>query len=295
MPRIAPLLGRIRSAIGDRFWTATRPKIDRVVYANGGVGDELILTAIAHAARGAGRPLHILTERPEIWRGNRDPLSVQIGVERWWYAHRRGWLHTEIVHLVYETKLPSHIAAQMAARAGVDLPADWRPILHVDRSLVPKPGRIVIQNSCRGAKYAADTKEWPQVRWLELVKKLAPDFELVQIGTSADPPLPHARDLRGRTNLHEAAAEIGGAACFVGLESGLMHIAAATSAPAVIVYGGRSFPSGTGYRWHTHITRQPPCAGCGLNSGCPHHLVCLDIPVDEVEAAVRRVVAAPTP
>ena len=32
--------------------------------------------------------------------------------------------------------------------------------------------------------------------------------------------------------------------------------------------------------------------GCGLNDGCPHQLVCLDIPIAEVEAAVRATLAA---
>jgi ADP-heptose:LPS heptosyltransferase len=254
-----------------------------------------MLTAIARAARLAGQPLNILTARPEVWRGNHDPLSLQADIERWHYAKRRGWITTEIVHLLYPTGAPGHIAAQMAKCAGVALPPDWRPVLNLPKALPRHPRRLVLQNSCRGALYAADTKEWPQSRWNQLVRRLAGDFELVQIGTLADPPLAGAIDRRGRTNLAEAAALIQRAACFVGLESGLMHVAAAVRAPSVIIYGGRTRPHETGYAHHANLTRNPACAGCALNTGCPHSMVCMEIPVDEVEAAVRQQITGQKP
>src|SRR6185369_12897672 len=89
-----PFLARVRAALGARLWTISRPRIARAVYTNGGLGDELMLTAITRAARLAGRPLHILTERPEVWRDNSDPLGVHTDIDRWWYAHRRGWIRT---------------------------------------------------------------------------------------------------------------------------------------------------------------------------------------------------------
>jgi hypothetical protein len=279
----------------ERLWARTRANLLRVVYANGGLGDELMLTAIVRAARLDGHPLHVVTERPEVWRGNHDPLSLQVDIERWHYASRRGWIATEIVHLLYRTGAPGHIAAQMATCAGVALPSDWRPVLNLPELPPRDPRRLVLQNSCRGALYAAETKEWPQGHWGELARRLACDFELVQIGTLADPPLAGAIDRRGRTNLAEAAALIQGAACFVGLESGLMHVAAAVRTPSVIIYGGRTRPDETGYVHHANLTRSPACAGCALNTGCPHSMVCMEIPVDEVEAAVRQQIRGQKP
>ncbi len=278
---------KLGSAIGERLWAFSRPRLPRLVYTNGGLGDELMLTAIARVARAAGSPLHILTSRPEVWRDNGDPASVQIGVERWFYAQRRGWIGTEIVHLAYKTGAPGHIGAQMAARAGFSLPGGWRPFLVLLGAARREPNRIVVQNSCRGAIYAATTKEWAQARWQELVNRLAVNFEVVQIGTSADPLLNGVIDRRGRTTLHNAAAVIRDAACFVGLESGLMHVAAAVKTPSVIIYGGRSRPHETGYAFNRNLTRQPACVGCGLNDGCPHQMICMDIPVSEVETAVH--------
>lgn len=278
---------RLIGVVSDRWWTATRPRLARLVYADGGLGDDLMLTAIARAARAAGTPLHVATSRPELWTGNRDPASVQTEIQRWWYAHRRGWIDTEIVHLGYRTGAPGHIAEQMATRAGLILPANWRPVIHIDESPPRQPKRIVLQNSCRGARYAADTKEWPQANWAELTTRLARDFELVHVGLPTDPPLPHVHDSRGATSLSQVATLIRSAACFLGLESGLMHVAAAMHTPAVIVYGGRSRPAETGYAFNTNLTRAPACAGCALNTGCPHDMICMNIPVTEVEAAVR--------
>jgi ADP-heptose:LPS heptosyltransferase len=279
------------SGLRVRLWSAFVLQPERIFYANGGIGDELMVTAIAAAARAAGRPIHLIAAYPDFWRGNSDPASLQTDVERWHYASLRGWIRTRIIHLGYKTGAPGHIAEQMAAHTGIRLPPGWRPVFDVTSAAGPAardPKLIVVQNSCSGARYSASTKEWPNDRWLALARRLTPDFQLVQIGTPSDPLLVGARDLRGRTTLREAAQILSGAALFLGLESGLQHIAAATSTPSVIIFGGRSRPTETGYPFNVNLTRSPACVGCGLNSGCTHEMICMDISVDEVEAAVRR-------
>ena len=274
------------------MWSAWRAKPAKIYYTNGGIGDELLMTAVARAARACGRPMHVLASYPALWRSNPDPASVQIGLERWQYARLRGWISSEIVHLAYRTGAPGHLAEQMAAHVGVTLPAGWRPILHPAPSGPRDPRLVVIQNSCQGARFSATTKEWPQDRWQELARRLARDFKLVQLGTASDPQLVETDDRRGRTTLHEAAALIGQAGLFLGLESGLQHVAAAMYTPAVIIYGGRSRPAETGYAFNHNLTRSPGCVGCGLNSGCPHDMICMDIAVEEVEKRVRETLSA---
>ncbi len=279
------------AGIRTRLWAAWGRKPAKVYYANGGIGDELMLTAVARAARIANQPIDVVARYPEIWTGNTDALSVGVEVDRWWHAQQRGWIGTEIVHLAYRTGSPGHIAQQMADHLGLTLAPEWRPVLPVPDG--PRDRRLIVfQNSCRGARYAATTKEWPHARWNELAARLAPEFRLVQIGTTADPAVPGTEDRRGRTALLDAARLIAGAGLFLGLESGLQHVAAAVRTPAVIIYGGRSRPRETGYPFNRNLTREPACVGCGLNDGCPHQLVCLDIPVAEVEAAVRATLAA---
>lgn len=247
-----------------------------------------MLTAVARAARQTGRPVSILTDLPQIWRGNADPVRVETGVARWHYACRRGWIRASITHLAYDSRRADrHIAQQMADHLELTLPVGWRPVLNLAAGERNRR-RIVMQNSCRGARYSSPTKEWAQSAWQQLIHQL-PGCEWVQLGTPLDPPLSGVRDLRGRTSLAEAAELMASAACFVGLESGLMHLAAAVETPAVIIYGGRTRPSQTGYPQHRHVTRQPPCAGCGLHDGCPHANACMAIPAEEVAAAVREI------
>lgn len=285
-----PTLAGLKNRLWALRWRVCAPA--RLVYANGGIGDELMLTAIAATARAAGRPLHVLAAYPALWQHNIDPASLQTGVERWFYAKRRGWIATEIVHLAYHNGMRRHIAEQMAERAGVTLPPDWRPVIAAVRPQPRDPRLIIVQNSCRGARYVSPTKEWAQERWAELVRRLAPEYQLVQLGTELDPPLALAEDRRGHTALLEAAQLLARARLFIGLESGLQHVAAATRTPAVIIYGGRSRPYETGYAFNRNLTRSPACAGCGLNSDCPHGMICMDIAVDEVEAQVRAALLA---
>jgi hypothetical protein len=245
-----------------------------------------MLTAVARSARDAGRPLHILSDRPEVWQDNADIAGLETGIERWFYANRRRWLTVAIKHLPSSNQLSRHLAQQQADHLGLVLPRDWKPIFHFPQS--PRVARrLTFQISCRGAKYPSETKEWPLARWNELVGRLRGHYELVQLGTLHDPAIPGAHDLRGRTSLATAAQWIASSALFLGLESGLMHLAAAVTVPAVIIYGGRTRPSLTGYSSHVHLTRELSCTGCALNSGCPHDHRCLDIPVNEVEHAVR--------
>jgi hypothetical protein len=281
------------AGLNHRVWAAWGHKPARLYYTNGGIGDELMFTAIAAAARAAGKPIDVLVSHPELWRDNHDPASQQIGLHRWHYTSLRKLIPTEVVHLAYENGNHKHIAVQMAAHVGITLSPDWRPVFSVHPVPVREPRLIVLQNSCRGAHSGCTTKEWPVGRWQELATRLSRDFDLVQVGTPKDPPLSGVRDLRGRTSLHDAARTLARATVFVGLESGLMHLAAATVTPAVIIYGGRTRPHETGYVFNCNLTRNPPCVGCGLNVGCPHGLTCLDIPVDEVESAIRRVIGEP--
>lgn len=284
------VLTSLPTIFGFRTWLWARiGRKPLVVYYNfGGIGDELMLTAVAAAARAAGRPIHIIAAYPEVWRRNRDPASLQTGLARWHYAAMRNWIPTKVVHLSCKIGNLNHIAEQMAAHTGNKLPIGWRPVFFVPPVKSREPRLAVVQNSCSGARYAATTKEWPQDRWRQLTRRLSGDFRLVQIGIATDPPLPSVENRLGRTSLRDAAILLSRASVFIGLESGLQHLAAAVYTPSVIIYGGRSRPRDTGYLFNCNITRTPACVGCGLNTGCPHDLLCMDIPVTEVEAAVRK-------
>lgn len=290
------LLERVKAyavAGADRIWVRALPDIDQLYYTGGGLGDELMLTAVAAEARKAGRPLSILTNRPEVWEGNTDPNHVVTNIERWFRVYFRKRIATQITHLPYTNSIHRHIGEQIALNIGIALPANWRPVYHPREKAVGPAGAIVLQNSCRGAQFSAYTKEWPFDRWQLLADRLRQDgHQLVQLGTKADPPIHGAIDFRGTTSLADAAATLERARLFIGLESGLMHVAAAAGTPSVIVYGGRSRPWETGYPWHWHVANAAiSCAGCALNDGCPHDVACMkDITVESVSETIAKAI-----
>ncbi len=288
---LAERLRAYATAAADRLWALTRPDIGQLYFTGGGLGDELMLTAVAAEARNRGRPMSILTDRPEVWESNPDAAAVVTDKERWLKIYLRKFIRTEIKHLAYINGTHQHIGEQIGRNIGIELPAGWRPVFLPRRSVSAPEGAIVVQNSCRGAQFSAYTKEWPFERWNEIVARLKDDgHAVVQIGTMHDPPIPGAMDLRGQTDLAQAAWLLQRAKLFLGLESGLMHVAAAVGAPSVIIYGGRTRPWETGYPWHWHAANiSIPCAGCALNTGCPYDVECMeDISVGVVGETVER-------
>lgn len=275
----------------DRLWVRTLPEIDQLYYTGGGLGDELMLTAVAAEARREGRPLSILTNRPEVWEGNEDPVRVVTNIDRWFRVYFRKRIATQITHLGYVNGIHKHIGEQIGLNIGVKLQPGWRPVYHPRGRAKGPADAIVMQNSCRGAQFSATTKEWVFERWNELAARLRESrHALVQVGTTMDPPITGTQDLRGKTSMADLAAILERARLFVGLESGLMHLAAAVGAPSVIIYGGRTRPWETGYPWHWHVANtEIECAGCALNTGCPHDVKCMaEIGVEAVWDSVQK-------
>ena len=249
------------------------------------------MTAVAAEAWKSRKPIHVLTDRPEVWESNPHIVSVEVGIGRWFEGYKRGRISTEIRHLTCSNHSKVHLAQQMAANINLSLAPGWRPVFKPRQRCKIDPKTIVIQNSCRGAKYAADTKEWPFERWNEIVSLLLKDgYSIIQIGTQFDPVVTGAIDLRGKTSLPMAAFLLEKAKLFIGLESGLMHLAAAVGSPSVILYGGRTKPEVTGYPHHQQIVELlMDCVGCGLNIGCPHEVACMKhITVEEVWKRVHE-------
>jgi len=62
----------------------------------------------------------------------------------------------------------------------------------------------------------------------------------------------------------------------------------AVHTPPVIIVGGRTDRVRLAMLSTATSPASPPCAGCALNEGCPHEIMCMDIPVTEVERHVGR-------
>jgi ADP-heptose:LPS heptosyltransferase len=108
----------------------------------------------------------------------------------------------------------------------------------VDTVLPPGTGgKIVLHNDP-----SIDlTKAWPWESVRDFVGVIGPDT-FVLLG-SPGPTVTGTIDMRGRTTLVEAAAIIRAARCYVGIDSGLMWIAASLQVPTIGLYGTSYLPA----------------------------------------------------
>lgn len=128
------------------------------------------------------------------------------------------------------------------------------------------------------------SKCWPVEHFMQLAAKLNQmDIISVIIGGANDSSLalpirnacPTAVDLTGKTTLKELAFIMKGACCFIGGDTGPMHLAAAVQTPVVALFGPTD-PNRNGPYGHRHIvlTIQEDCQGC-WNRQCPKDKQCL--------------------
>ena len=144
-------------------------------------------------------------------------------------------------------------------------------------------------------------KEWPRDNWTRLVAELrARGFTSIgqlgvgrymNFGKMEVPPVPGAVSLLDAFTVEECIAAIAQAKLFIGIDSGLLHIAAATRTPAVGIWGSTSpqFFYAENVRNH-FVVSAVPCQGCYHRlprlhwiTGCPHDIRCMqEITVEEV-------------
>jgi hypothetical protein len=268
------------------------------------LGDDLLCTVVLREARRRSRPFAMMTSRPELFRGNADP-SALLPVDDY-YAQALRRLGAQVVQPYYarcdpgnplrDVFAPHHILTEMCRLAGISGEIAVRPYLYLAHKELRVgrifPRQITVHSSARSAAFPFTTKEWGTERWVSVVRALAGEFKLIQIGAATDPPLPVDLDLRGRTSLREAAGILAASEVFAGLEGFLAHLARAVDCPSVVIIGGRVRPETVGYACNVNLYSAVDCSPCGLRDGCPHGLKCLtEILPDTVAAALREMAA----
>ena len=156
-------------------------------------------------------------------------------------------------------------------------------------------------------------REWPRENWSRLVAELQARGvtgigqlgvgRYLNFGRVEVPLVPGAVSLLDAFSVEECIAAIAHAKLFIGIDSGLLHIAAATHTPAVGIFG-MSLPQ---YRFSKttgkdFVTSRVECAGCEHRkprlhwlTGCPHDIRCMKtIGVPEVLAACLVRLGTPT-
>jgi hypothetical protein len=268
---------------------------------NGGIGDSLLCSTVARELRKRGEGgTCILSSYPELFSHNADVHSSlpDSRLSRRLLAR----LKVPTADLTYGAHTPDgrqilpphHILVDMCRRASIRGAIDVRPYIALTpeekrSGVVARRPQIAIQSSGTSARYPMRTKEWFPDRFQQIVRALGGEFSFVQVGAATDPVLDGALDLRGKTTIRQTAAVLAHSIVFVGLVGFLMHLARAVDCRSVIAYGGREWPSISGYTCNENLVRRPQCSPCGLYDGCEYQRACMDeISVEEALAAIRR-------
>jgi hypothetical protein len=289
IPTPARLSGLVWSA-GVALRAGGLPSIG--LFFNGGLGDDIMCSAVARELRKRGtRKIWQLTSCPEVFAGNEDVIAVPAD-----FRLRRlcGLFGVPCLELEYPHPPPRHLIATLCAAAGVRGEVDLRPYVVVTDAekrggkVVPR-SQVAIQSSSLSARFPMRNKQWPHERFQAVVDALKEHFDFVQLGSSSDPALESAADFRGRTTVRETAGILAASQVFVGLVSGLMHLARGVDCRSVIVYGGREHPAQSGYAANINLYWDGPCSPCWQRDACDYDRQCLkDITPEAVVAAVRR-------
>jgi ADP-heptose:LPS heptosyltransferase len=143
-----------------------------------------------------------------------------------------------------------------------------------------------------GASGKRGVKEWTDEGFARVADHLAEDLGIVPVlvGTANESrigTLSHSIvDLSGRTTVVELAALLEGAQAFVGIDSGVMHLAAAVATPVVALFGptdpAQTGPSGDG---HIVVTAGTSCSAC-MKHKCSDPVCMREITPERVIEAV---------
>ncbi len=166
------------------------------------------------------------------------------------------------------------------------------------------------------ASFAHAAKRWDLRRFAEVVDTLATELSLraILLGTASEKTMnweaaslvrkARVTDLSGLSSLPEVLGVLAEATLFVGNDSGISHLAAATGTPTVVVFGPTDpdgtrpwdGPRGDGRLPRVAVVRRPPlCAPCRFRV-CPIDHVCMSgVTPDAVLAAARLLAPVSAP
>lgn len=260
------------------------PRIALLLSHKGGMGDTLMCSTVAHELRRRGvENIWLETRWPADFAG--QPAFDGVLPESYeseWLAEKLGG---RIVYPAYARAVPGedrevapsgHILGEMCRQAGVLGEVSLRPYFDASGEAPPEIPRDFIAISSLGG-HAVLTKNWFLDRYQALAALLGKEFRLVQLGAASQPLLAGAVDLRGKTDLRQAAAVLQRAACFVGEVGGLMHLARAVDCPSVVIFGGREAPRQSGYAANINLVGPVPCSPCWIIKHCPHEMACMEV------------------
>ena len=272
------------------------------LYSWGNVGDAILLTPVLRSLRRRYPSVRIIlyVEKPshrEVYMHNpRIDRIRRLGVLA---AFVHGLIPGRVFraplgdvrpNVLYET----HASRIMGEMIGLEI-KDTAPELFLtddERAL----GRRLVQNLPRPsiAVHPISTfepKNWPHDRWEQLVAQ-RPEWSFVQIGGAGETPIRGAADMRGKS-LRVTFSIIGACDALVGVDSGMVHAAAALRKPSVVLFGPSS-PMVYGHVGLVHLRAKvdcEPCLGILRDDLCPFNNKCINaISIAAVDERLSEVV-----
>jgi ADP-heptose:LPS heptosyltransferase len=242
---------------------------------------------------------------------DRTTSTQEMGIIGHWYRFLLGGFY----HFAHGDDLPGVVAQEPMVKEFLrqfELPiTEEHPALAATPAVTEKVKALLAQHGLVSESLVLihpgpswPVKEWPPEKWAALVAELrARGFtSIAQLGVAkyliydkiSVEPIPGLFSLVDALTLEECFAVVAQARLFIGIDSGLLHIAAATRTPAVGIFGSTQpeFLYSAAER-KFFVTSRVDCVGCfhrkpRLNwlTGCPHEVQCLkSIEVAEVLAA----------
>ncbi len=170
----------------------------------------------------------------------------------------------------------------------------------------PEKSNIIILHMFPGGA-RSHLKEWPDQNWMELIQRfLADGFEVHLTGTEANrlraeslcrklPRIEGVRVVAGSLSLSDTARELGAAKLVVSVDTGIMHIASAMGCDLVSLHGPTSprrwGPLNANAIALTIEKVWSPCLSLGSESSCQDPQCMIQLGVDRVYGAARRLLA----
>jgi ADP-heptose:LPS heptosyltransferase len=207
----------------------------------------------------------------------------------------------KIVVLEVERDHSMNIVASFAKQMGVDA-VDWTPEIFLtpeEKANSPKlpdlgDGRpfLAIDIWARAA-----TRRWPWERWAEVVEKLKPFWNIIEIGQRLPDYNKHNVDRRpvpgtfasftGKLSVRQTCAVIAQCKGFLGTDSGGVHLAAAVGVPQVCIYSRSPWHSRAYWNTVPVFSKMHPCySKCDRACVNPSEGMCMDwiLPRTVIEA-----------
>lgn len=272
---------------------------------NGGLGDLLCLlpSLAALKAQSPGRKWILITSRAFV------PIMELAGILdavipadtrglKWWRARLKAesiWLPDElkpprprsVIPLASEFARSLGLGATTVSQWRLEAPAAVRKSV---RSLFSSGQKLVLIHP--GPTWPV--KEWPVEKWQELIQLLKQDpaIRVIQIGADAHdsqsqvsaPRIQGAEDWVGRLLLIEILALMAQSELFIGVDSGLLHLAASSGCKTMGLFGPTWAHCILSLSEQVQaVGAEVSCAGCHFHhpaplhwrTGCPNEIHCM--------------------